>query len=68
MSDTVNVNPNINPNLSEIVPIEFTREELVVINNILDVATKYEGLRIAETTLFLSKKIRTALDPQNVAR
>ncbi len=62
MNDPVNVNQN--PTLSETINIEFTREELIVINNILDVATKYEGLRIAETTLFLSKKIRNVLGDQ----
>lgn len=60
MSDTINVNPIQNSN-AEILNVNFTREELTVLNNILDVATRYEGLRIAETTLFLSKKIRDYL-------
>jgi len=42
--------------------VTFTREELTVLNNILDLLTKYEGLRIAETTLYLSKKIKSFLE------
>jgi hypothetical protein len=45
--------------------VSFSKEELTVINNILDLVTKYEGLRIAETTLFLSKKIKSYLDKQS---
>jgi len=48
-------------NKNDIISISFTREELVVINNILDLVTKYEGLKIAETTVFLSKKIKESL-------
>jgi len=65
MSDTINVNPVQNSN-TEILNVDFTREELTVLNNILDVATRYEGLRIAETTLFLSKKIRDYLQVKAV--
>jgi hypothetical protein len=42
--------------------VTFTKEELTVLNNLLDLLTKYEGLRIAETTLYLSKKIKSFLE------
>jgi hypothetical protein len=67
MNDNLNVpanNPPLDP--TEILTVNFTREELSVMVNILDLATKYEGLRIAETTLFLSKKIREFLVPKTV--
>lgn len=48
--------------MDENINITFTKEELTVLNNILDLVTKYEGLKIAETTLFLSKKIKAVLD------
>lgn len=48
-------------NKNDIINVPFTREELVVINNILDLVTKYEGLKIADTTVFLSKKIKDSL-------
>jgi hypothetical protein len=67
MNDNLNIsgaNPVLDP--TEILTVNFTREELSVMVNILDLATKYEGLRIAETTLFLSKKIRESLTPKTV--
>ena len=55
MSDNLNVPAaGVVQDPSEILTVNFTREELSVMVNILDLATKYEGLRIAETTLFLS--------------
>lgn len=53
-------------NKNDIINIPFTREELVVINNILDLVTKYEGLKIADTTVFLSKKIKNSLSQNQV--
>jgi hypothetical protein len=53
-------------NKNDIITVPFTREELVVINNILDLVTKYEGLKIAETTVFLSKKIKDSLSQNQV--
>lgn len=53
-------------NKNDIINIPFTREELVVINNILDLVTKYEGLKIADTTVFLSKKIKDSLSQNQV--
>lgn len=47
------------------VLISFTKEELVVLNNILDFATKVDGLKIAETTLYFSKRLKEALDKIN---
>ena len=60
MADDLNLPVNSQKSdLTEILPVNFTREELIVLNNILDLATKYEGLKIAETTLFLSKKSKS---------
>ena len=53
-------------NKNDIITVPFTREELVVINNILDLVTKYEGLKIADTTVFLSKKIKDSLSQNQV--
>ena len=67
MSDNLNVPAtNVAQDPTEILTVNFTREELSVMVNILDLATKYEGLRISETTLFLSKKIRESLAPKAV--
>jgi hypothetical protein len=67
MSDNLNVPAaGVVQDPSEILTVNFTREELSVMVNILDLATKYEGLRIAETTLFLSKKIRESLTAKAV--
>lgn len=53
-------------NKNDIINVPFTREELIVINNILDLVTKYEGLKIADTTVFLSKKIKDSLSQNQV--
>jgi hypothetical protein len=67
MNDSLNLPANNQqPDLTEILPVNFTREELIVLNNILDLATKYEGLKIAETTLFLSRKIKDFLSNKPV--
>jgi hypothetical protein len=55
-----------NDNKNDIISISFTREELIVVNNILDLVTKYEGLKIAETTVFLSKKIKDCLSQNTI--
>ena len=47
--------------MEENINITFTKEELTVLNNILDHLTKLEGLKVAETTVYLSKKILLAL-------
>lgn len=47
--------------MEENINITFTREELTVLNNILDHLTKLEGLKVAETTVYLSKKITAVL-------
>lgn len=67
MTDSLNLPANNQqPDLTEILTVNFTREELIVLNNILDLATKYEGLKIAETTLFLSRKIKDFLSNKSV--
>ena len=53
-------------NKNDIITVPFTREELIVINNILELVTKYEGLKIADTTVFLSKKIKDSLSQNQV--
>jgi len=67
MTDSLNLPANNQqPDLTEILTVNFTREELIVLNNILDLTTKYEGLKIAETTLFLSRKIREFLNTKTI--
>jgi hypothetical protein len=67
MTDSLNLPANNQQSdLTEILTVNFTREELIVLNNILDLATKYEGLKIAETTIFLSKKIREFLNTKTI--
>jgi len=48
--------------MEENITLTLTKEEVIVLNNILDLITKHEGLRIAETTVYLSKKLKSFLD------
>lgn len=47
--------------MEDSITVNFTKEEIMVLNNILDLVTKYEGLKIAETTIYLSKKLKESL-------
>lgn len=42
--------------------IEFTKEELITLNRLMDIAVKAEGINVAQAALFFVSKFNEALN------
>lgn len=54
--------------MGEKIPVEFERQELFVLRNLVDVAVRARGMEVAEACVFLDRKLLAAGQAYDAAK